>query len=721
MLRRGDTVLSAGVRALKPGLNRVLLRDVVRNPGTVTYSVDVGTDADRMPENNRGIAAMRVEGRRAVLVLNDDGSAGPLTRALRAGGLAVEVATPESARLDAVALSGFRAVVLENVAADRVGPSMRALRAFVEDLGGGLLMTGGKASFGIGGYHRSVLDELLPVSMEMRQEHRKQGVALAIAMDRSGSMAAAASAGLTKMDLANRGAAAAIELLSPMDSVAVIAVDSAPHVVQPLVAVTDGAGLGAKVRRIQSMGGGIFVHSALVAAGRQLEGAPQKNRHIILFSDAADSEEQNGCPELLAEFEKRNITTSVIALGTAADSDAQFLRDVARRGRGTCYFSTDPTDLPRLFAHDTLKVARSTFVEETTACRVLPDLLSMGELPARSFPGLPGHNLTYVRDGAAVGIVAENEYRAPVLAFVYRGLGRTAAYTGQIGGSYGEPIVAWEGFATLFVTLGRWLAGQDPPQDFFADVERRGREAVVSVELDPDAATPPDPSQLRARMLDAEGNTRILPLERVGEHRFEARMALASDGVAVGAVQIDDRRQVRLPPVVLPYSPEFERSPDPGKGERTLRRLTEVSGGAMGPAAAELFRGDRDGRTVRSVARPLMLAALLLMLLEIAGRRLQWWSSLRLPSGLLRAGRSAPATAAPDAVRDADHRQVATRTRAAPRDDPCGRPRLTAQRRDRAAEHALQHAGRTGAERIGRRRARRSPPPRRSSARSMNR
>ena len=72
------------------------------------------------------------------------------------------------------------------------------------------------------------------------------------------------------MDLANRGTVAAIELLGPMDSVAVIAVDSSPHVVWPMASVRDRNAIIDKVRRIESMGGGIFVFSALKAMAQEL-------------------------------------------------------------------------------------------------------------------------------------------------------------------------------------------------------------------------------------------------------------------------------------------------------------------------------------------------------------------------------------------------------------------------------------------------------------------
>ena len=73
-------------------------------------------------------------------------------------------------------------------------------------------------------------------------------------------------------------------------------------------------------------------------------------------------------------------------------------------------------------------------------------------------------------------------------------------------------------------------------------------------------------------------------------------------------------------------SPEFERRPDPDEGLRRLERLARDTGGTVSPAAGELFRGEREARRHRSIARELALAGLLLVILEIAFRRLNLWS-----------------------------------------------------------------------------------------------
>lgn len=676
VLERDGEKLFEGSKRLESGLNRLFFRDRVSRPGVAQYRLRIEGANDATPENDRGLAALRVAGQRPVLVVNHDGSEDTLVLALRRAAIPVEAAAPERARLDRVALAGYRAVVLENVAADRIGSTgMRGLREFVLERGGGLLMTGGEASFGIGGWYLSPVDELLPVSMEMRQESRKIGIALAISMDRSGSMAAPVSGGMVKMDLANLGACAAIELLSPLDAVGVIAVDSAHHVVQDLTPVEDVGEITSRVRRIDSGGGGIFCHTALLAAGKMLEDASQRNRHIILFADAADSEEQEGCPELIARFRRMGITVSVVALGSESDPDAEFLRRTAAQGEGQCYFTDDANELPRLFAQDTMAVARATFVDVPAATAVLPDLFGLGEIAGaeQGFPPLEGYNLTWLREDATAGVVTLDEFKSPAFAFAYRGLGRTASFAGQVGGRFGGSLVAWDGFASFFVTILRWLAGQEEPGELFASARRVGRDGVISVEIDPRASAPPDLSQATVRVSAPDGTTSVLPLERVAEHRYEARTKLASEGVVLGSVALGGDRMLSLPPLALPYSPEFETGIDPERGQRLLRQIARESGGEVDPPIGTVFRGERAAKVWRVVSRELVLAALVALLVEIAARRLQLWGSLAGLLAILRAWASrlaarrvralpAPAVAAPAASPAA--------APAAPRRDP---------------------------------------------------
>ena len=102
------------------------------------------------------------------------------------------------------------------------------------------------------------------------------------------------------MDMANLGAMEVVNLLSDQDEIAVIAVDSAPHVVVPRTSAANARGQSRRILGIESMGGGIFVYEGLVAGLKEVSGSSAGVRHIVLFSDAADAEEPGKYKELLA-------------------------------------------------------------------------------------------------------------------------------------------------------------------------------------------------------------------------------------------------------------------------------------------------------------------------------------------------------------------------------------------------------------------------------------
>lgn len=621
-LERRGQVISQGQRVFEAGLNRLVFRDVLDEGGVAVYGVSIAVPEDPVPENNAALAAVRVDGPRSILVVNHDGKEDTLSATLRAARLPVTVVHADAARLDPISLTSHRAVILENVAAGRLRSGLASLADFVTERGGGLMLTGGRAGFGLGGYHKSPIDGILPVSMELRQEQRKLGIALSVVLDRSGSMMMPVSGGMKKMDLANLGTCAAIELLSPIDSVVVTAVDSLPHVIVPLTQASDIPALTERVRGIQSSGGGIFTYTALKAAGRAIESAPQPTKHVILFADAADAEEPGAYVQLLEEFGRAGITVSVIGLGKETDVDAAFLKDVAARGKGEIYFSEDPHDLPRLFAQDTLTVSKSTFVETDTPLAVRAELLQLGEALPEALPAIGGYNLTYLRPEGAAGIVSADDNTAPIVAFRHSGVGRTLVYTGQIGGTYGKAFVQWDGYPSFAVTLARWLAGQEEPQEYFASVRRDGRDAVVTVDVDTRAGEPPDTTVLRATLIDDSGRKKALTLERISDTRFEGRWPLTTSGVTIGTVHLTRGRSASLPPMALPYSPEFERSDSADAGRELLRRVSAISGGTFDADLGVLFEGKRTGSGWRMLTGEFLATAIVLLVLEIAVRRI---------------------------------------------------------------------------------------------------
>ena len=624
-LLRDGAPLGESARTLRPGANRLVFRDRLLDPGLHRYEVLVDAGDDRVPENNRGLGVLRVTGGARVLCVTPGGREDRLTRSLAAAGLALQIVAPEAAPLESGALDAVRAVVLENVPAGKL-PSggLSALASYVEDFGGGLVMTGGKASFGAGGYRRSRVEDVLPVTLEVRQEQRRFALAMAIALDRSGSMAMTTADGRTKMELADLGACAAVELLGPRDSLSVIAVDSSPHVVVPITSIDDTAEIMTRIRSIESQGGGIFVGEALHAAADQLAGAPQQNKHIVLFADAADSEEPTDYATFVPQLVSAGVTVSVIGLGSETDSDAKLLQDIALMGNGRVFFTSEAADLPRVFAEETIQVARSSFVEQATAGRRLPDLIGLGEMPAGDFPTLGGYSVGYVREGSQVGVLGmrdgEGDEPVPLLSFRQSGLGRAVAFLGEADGEFSGGLAGWEGYGDCFTTLVRWACGSEASGELYAELLRDGHEAVLDIEAAADAELQLD--GLTATLVAPDGATVPLTLTRLGPTRLQARAPMRAEGAWRAVVATPGGGVLRVPPVSLAYSPEFAPAVDPQAGERRLAALAQTTGGRVEPPVSELLAGSRVSGGITELGPWLAGVALLLLLLEIAVRRL---------------------------------------------------------------------------------------------------
>jgi len=666
-LERGGRVLARGRREVAAGRTRLTFRDRAAGPGVGDYRLTVrdaaasgeASDpaaADPVPGNDAARFLVGVRGPRPVLVVGE--GSGALASLLEAGGLPVVRRAPGELGGRLEELAAASAVVLEDVPSQALGSgAMAALAEWVRSAGGGLLMTGGRRSFGPGGYFRSPLEPVLPVSMELRQEHRRLALALVVALDRSGSMAAEVAGGRTKMDLANLATAEVLGLLSPMDELGVVAVDSSAHEVYPLGPVEERFRevIRRRILSVESAGGGIFVEVALQAAAEALLDARAGTRHVLLFADAADAEEPGDYRRLLERAGEAGITVSVVGLGRETDVDAQLLREIAELGGGRVFFTEDPRELPRLFAQDTFVVSRSAFVEEPTPVRLTPGLVTVTGAPLPEPPAIGGFNLTYLRPEATLGAVTADDYEAPVVAAWQAGLGRAAVYTGEVDGEHTGAIAGWPRLGDLLTSLARWSAGEGGELGGGVVVTQELGPGTLGVRLhldperdgdpflEPPSLTvlrdapgrPPEPSRLELRWLDPD--------------TLGAEVELAGDEVALPTLEVPGLGTTRLAPARLPYPPEW-RPVEPGAGESLLEELARATGGRRRLAAGDVWSAFPRRPRVVELTPWLLLAAVLLFLAEVLERRTALLSLARFPRRR-REKRPAPSPAAAESRR----------------------------------------------------------------------
>ncbi len=586
-------------------------------PGAHKYELRLLPANDARTGNNSAWTWVEVSEGPGVLLITgyaDD----PLAAVLRAQGLKVEVVT-DPAKLHAGLLSGPRAVLINNVPAHRIPAEfLEALDFFVNGQGGGLLMAGGRFSFGAGGYFQSPVDPLLPVSMELRQEHRKLAIAMAIVLDRSGSMSAAAGPGVTKMDLANEGAARAIELLGPSDAVTVIAVDSDPHIFVPLSKVGgDARKLSSQARRIQSTGGGIFVYTGLAAAWKELQKSPAGQRHIILFADAADAEEPGSYRTLVPAMVGQGATVSVIGLGSPGDVDAAFLRDVANLGNGRIFFNADPSQLPAIFAQETVAVARSAFLTDPVPVVDAGGWLEIAARPIQWPARVDGYNLSYLKPEAAAAAISGDEYQAPLVAYWQRGAGRAAAISFPLAGEFSDSFRAWAGAGDFEQTLVRWLLPESPPPG--AGLQARVAGGDLLVELTHDETWTRRLAEQAPRLLVAEGTGGkpfAVAWEKIAPGRYAARVPIPPGQWLRGVVQAGRDNWV-FGPVSAGRDPEWDFS---AARVQELRDTVKAGGGREITDLRDAWTAPRQAEFA-GIGEWLLAALLAAFLLEIAVTR----------------------------------------------------------------------------------------------------
>ncbi|WP_052572899.1 VWA domain-containing protein [Haloferula sp. BvORR071] len=584
-LRRSKQTLTETTVKLLNGVGRVEFTDRIPRAGAFQYEAEVGllsgsTFKDAHAGNDRASRWIEIAGGPRVLLVTkytDD----PVAKVLATQDFTVDVATPQE--LQPGRLSGARAVIFNNVPAFEVPQDfLNALDFFVREQGGGFLMAGGKQSFGSGGYFQSSIDPLLPISMELKTEHRKLAVALAIVLDRSGSMAVSVTGGvggkdLKKMDLADSGAAAAIGLLGSQDRVCVFAVDSQPEKVVPMTQVKANAPkLQATVRKVQSQGGGIFVYEGLKAAWDELKGVDVGTRHVILFSDANDSEEPGDYKRLLTEMQKEGATVSVIGLGTPKDQDSALLEDIAKRGGGRIFFTDRPVDIPKIFAQETVTIARSAFIEEAVAAQPSGRWAEISPKPLQWLPQVDGYNLSYAREDATTSLVSKDEYVAPLVAHARRGLGRSAAVSFPLGGEFSQQIRDWKSYGDFVQTMTRWLMGTDLPPGIGLKHRLDGTRLTLDLLYDTEewsqrlTAAPP-----KLRMMESSPGAEPydVPWKRIAPGHFTVTRDLDEGAVVRGAIQVGEHA-LPFGPITVGSSIEWAFEPERLAELRTVAAQT---------------------------------------------------------------------------------------------------------------------------------------------------
>ena len=229
--------------------------------------------------------------------------------------------------------------------------------------------------------------------------------------------------------------------------------------------------------------------------------------------------------------------------------------------------------------------------------------------------------------------MTSDEYKAPVVASWNAGNGRVLCYLGEADGKYSGDFAKWNQTGEFYATLARWVAGkhQPLPDDMLLTQEIRDGVCFVQLHLDPERQAEPFSNLPRVKILHglpgAPPAKADAALQWKNADLLEAAIPIAGRETVLNTVEISGQPPVTLPPVCLPYSPEF--APDqPGRGAAALAQIATTTGGKAREEIPKIW-GDLPIKSRYVELAPwLLVFATILFLLEVLERRTGWVTSI---------------------------------------------------------------------------------------------
>jgi Ca-activated chloride channel homolog len=622
IFRNDSLIAERFVQLSGAGENVFLLPERNDKKGFYTYRAEVeAVQADSFVQNNSRETFTLVEGKPKLLYVTGDAVASAaMMRVFTEGNFAVD-----TSRVAPASLAGFQdydLVIFDNLPATQLTKEqMKMTQSYARDLGGGFLMIGGEQSFGPGGYYKTAIEEMLPVSLDVRQKKHFPSLALVLVIDKSGSMAEIQN-GRSRMELALEAASTAVDFLTERDSVGVIAFDSETNPVVEITKVEDKKKIIKEILTIQAAGGTVM-YPGIRQAYEWLQADDSQIKHVIVLSDG---ESQPGDFAGIAKsISDAGMTLSSIAIGTDVDQGGNIMKMIADIGGGRFYATDRAETLPQIFTREAFLASRSTIIEEPFQPRLVRATQATNGIDWAGAPQLGGYVGTAERDAANSPAITSliSDKDDPVYAVWQYGLGRVAAFTSDAKARWAANWMNWSGFGQFWTQVLRDTIRRPGSNELQPRVEINAGRGHVAVE-----AVAPDGSfknnlRLTAHIVAPDFSTSDIPLEQTASGRYEGDFAAITRGAYLVSVSEEGGLTAPVTGSVNSYSPEFSIT---SSDTNLLAQISEATGGGVlnaNPANPELSgdnAGDQaasrvnlfDHRTEKTTPREIFAALLLL-------------------------------------------------------------------------------------------------------------
>jgi Ca-activated chloride channel homolog len=602
---------------LAPGVNRFSFTNRISRGGDHVYRAVLIPSSDTIAGNNVYESVTRITGKPVYLYLYDPRQPSFLSGMLESQGLALDRADVRQAFLSPARLSGYAAVLCDNLAAGSLAPqSLAALDAYVNGYGGGLFFLCAASSKDLRGFAGTPVEKMLPVKFE--HWDRKTSLSLVFVVDKSASMEGGLEQSRIKLDAVKSSVIQSLDRLDPDDRIGLLAFDAGTEWIFRPVRAAERDLISSRLGALETSGG-TDIYGALKEARDVLAPEPSALKYIILLSD--------GNPESTRKYDYRGMAESIArdgmhltAIAIGRDANVSLMKDLAAWGDGAYWGVEKPSDIAvfdlkeidRLTGMDT---GRGPVRVAAAGSHEILDPLGTGAIPP-----IDGFYRSVLKETGRNVLATES--REPVLSYWQYGAGRVMIFTSNLYSGWANRWASWPQAAALFANSLRWNAARPPEGSFSLTVSSESSRTRCVLN-----AVAPDGAYINGRdctvlMTGPDTATTETGLVQTMPGEYSGFLSPRGYGAfQLNAVDRESRGHLAESWLILPYSPELR----PARANTNLLSslAAETGGKVIGIAEKDgpkKISGDRGEAVEQSLDGLFLLLALASFLLDIVLR-----------------------------------------------------------------------------------------------------
>jgi uncharacterized membrane protein len=597
---RGDHKVLSEKKQFKTGENRFRFQQSIDRERLAAFQVRISElGNDTLLDNNATAGLVYASGKPRVLVIESDPTlVRELAYALEDEGIQVDVRPPQGMPETLADLQNYETLILSNVPATALTQQqMQLARTWVQELSGGFIMLGGEQSYGLGGYYKSAIEDILPVRSDFEKEKEKPSLGMVLIIDRSGSMTG------DRIEMAKSAARAAVELLGKNDQVAVVAFDHSTYVVSDMQSASNKARISDEIARIEPQGG-TDMYPAMVQAFEILDKTQTRLKHAIFLTDGISN--PGDFEGITQQMVSSKMTVSTVAMGDG--SDTAILEQIANIGKGRYYLATDPSQVPQIFAKETVTASKSAIDEQPFIPQVVRATNALADIDLQTAPFLLGYVMT--RPKPTCEVILATEKGDPLLAWWRYGLGMSVAFTSDAKSRWAAEWMTWPGYGKFWTQVVRQTMRKSDGRGLGIQVHRMGNNSTWSVDVANDLGSFLNQAQVELSVIGPQMKREVIAVSQMAPGRYACDLSVQDPGAYHVDIAVKKDGQVvsrQSRGLIRGYSDELRIRPT---NQEWLKEISKASGGLYDVTAKEMLNA--DGRTAQ---RPMLV-------LDVALRRL---------------------------------------------------------------------------------------------------